>query len=87
MMDYPYSNTWMILLLFLDHDLDKAKNLKVLLCAFEKLSSLKINFHKSEMYCFGEAKEMENEYSVVLVPKWIIYIQILRHSNALQEVK
>jgi hypothetical protein len=35
------------------------------LCAFEKLSGLKINFHKSEMYCFGEAKMMQDEYSVV----------------------
>jgi hypothetical protein len=33
--------------------LEKAKNLKLVLCAFEKLSGLKINFHKSEMYCFG----------------------------------
>jgi retron-type reverse transcriptase len=48
-------------IIFLDHDLEKAKNLKVLLCAFEKLSGLKINFLKSQMYCFGEAKEMESE--------------------------
>jgi hypothetical protein len=41
-------------IIFLDHDL-VAKNLKVLLCAFEKLSGLKINFHKSEMYCKGGA--------------------------------
>jgi hypothetical protein len=64
-------------IIFLDHDLEKSKNLNVLLCAFEKLSGLKINFHKSEMFCFGEAKELENEYS----------IQILRHSNALQVAK
>jgi hypothetical protein len=43
-------------IIFLDHDLEKAKKLKVLLCAFEKLSGLKINFHKREMYFFGEAK-------------------------------
>jgi hypothetical protein len=52
-------------IIFVNHDLEKAKNLKVLLCAHEKLSGLKINFHKSEMYCFGEAKEWENEYSAV----------------------
>jgi hypothetical protein len=23
---------------------------------------LKINFHKSEVYCFGKAKEVENDY-------------------------
>jgi hypothetical protein len=44
---------------FLDHDIEKAKNLKLLLCAFEKLSGLKINFYKSEIFCFGQAKEMQ----------------------------
>jgi hypothetical protein len=44
--------------IFLDHDIEKAKNLKLLLCAFEKLSGLKINFHKREIFCFGQAKEM-----------------------------
>ena len=37
-------------ILFLDHDLDKARNLKLLLCAFEEFSGLKINFHKSELF-------------------------------------
>jgi hypothetical protein len=50
-------------ILFLEHDLEKAKkNLKLLLCAFEKLSGLKINFHKSEIFCFGEAKEVQEQY-------------------------
>ncbi|WVZ50145.1 hypothetical protein U9M48_001431, partial [Paspalum notatum var. saurae] len=49
--------------LFMDHDLEKARNMKVLLCIFEKLSGLKINFHKSEIVCFGQAKEFENIYS------------------------
>ncbi|WVZ57602.1 hypothetical protein U9M48_007966 [Paspalum notatum var. saurae] len=44
-----------------DHDLKKARNMKVLLCVFEKLSGLKINFHKSEIFCFGQAKECECE--------------------------
>jgi hypothetical protein len=30
--------------------------MKLLLCAFKQLSGLKINFHKSEIFCFGEAK-------------------------------
>jgi hypothetical protein len=42
--------------LFLDHDLEQAKNLKLLLCAFEHLSGLKINFHKSEIFCYGQQK-------------------------------
>ncbi|WVZ51479.1 hypothetical protein U9M48_002624, partial [Paspalum notatum var. saurae] len=49
--------------IFLDHNLEKAKNMKVLLCVFEKLSGLKINFSKSEIFCFGQAKECENAYS------------------------
>ena len=46
----------------MDHDIEKATNMKMLLCAFEQLSSLKINFHKSEICCFGQAKEMEQQY-------------------------
>jgi hypothetical protein len=41
------------IIIFLDHDLEGAKNLKLLLCAFEQLSGLKINFHKIEIFCFG----------------------------------
>ena len=50
-------------ILFMDHDLDKARNLKLLLCAFEELSGLKINFHKSELFCFGDAVESAPEYA------------------------
>jgi hypothetical protein len=34
-------------ILFMENDLDKARNMKFLLSAFEELSGLKINFHKS----------------------------------------
>ena len=46
-------------IIFLDHDLKQTKNMKLLLCAFEQLSGLKINFHKSEIFCYGAAKEMK----------------------------
>ena len=36
--------------------------MKNIFCAFEQLSDLKINFHKSEIFCFGEAKNYENHY-------------------------
>jgi hypothetical protein len=49
-------------ILFLEDNLDEAKNLKLVLSAFEKLSGLKINFHKSELFCFGETKERVGEY-------------------------
>jgi hypothetical protein len=32
------------------------------LAAFEQLLGLKINFHKSEFYCFGEAQDEANLY-------------------------
>jgi hypothetical protein len=50
-------------ILFMDHDLEQAKNMKLLLCVFEQLSGLKINFHKSEIFCYGEAKHYEQEYT------------------------
>ena len=50
-------------IIFLDHDLEQAKNMKLLLCAFEQLSGLKINFHKSEIFCYDSAKEMEESYT------------------------
>jgi hypothetical protein len=50
-------------ILFLENDLEQAVNMKLLLCSFEQLSGLKINFHKSEVFCYGEAKEIENHYT------------------------
>ena len=49
-------------IIFLENDLEQAKNLKLLLCAFEELSGLKINFHKSELFCLGQAKANVTEY-------------------------
>jgi hypothetical protein len=40
------------------HDLDKAQNMKLLLCAFEQISRIKINFYKSELLYFSEAQEV-----------------------------
>jgi hypothetical protein len=50
-------------ILFLDHDLDQAKSMKLLLSVFEELSGLKINFHKSEIICYGAVKDFENQYT------------------------
>uniref|UniRef100_A0A8I6WF16 Reverse transcriptase zinc-binding domain-containing protein n=1 Tax=Hordeum vulgare subsp. vulgare TaxID=112509 RepID=A0A8I6WF16_HORVV len=36
--------------------------MKLILCLFEQLSGLKINFHKSELFCFGKAKDEQNTY-------------------------
>jgi hypothetical protein len=50
------------MILFLDDDLEKARGLRLVMSAFEKLSGLKINFHKSELFCFGETKERVEDY-------------------------
>lgn len=50
-------------ILFLNNDLEQAKNLKLILCVFEQLSGLKINFHKSEVFCFGSAKDVEAQFT------------------------
>ena len=47
----------------MENDLEKACNLKLLLCAFEQLSGLKINFHKTEIFYFSEAKESIARYT------------------------
>jgi hypothetical protein len=47
------------------HDLDQAVNMKLILSIFEHLSGLKINFHKSEIFCFGKAKDHEHEYKQI----------------------
>ena len=43
-------------ILLMKHNLEKAKNLKLILSAFEQLLGLKIIFHKSTLFCFGEAQ-------------------------------
>jgi hypothetical protein len=37
--------------------------MKLLLCAFEQVSGLKINFHKNELFCFGEAQYVADQYA------------------------
>ena len=49
--------------LFLDPNIEQAKSMKLILCTFEQLWGLKINSHKSEFFCFGEAKNSEAAYS------------------------
>jgi hypothetical protein len=39
--------------------------MKLILCIFEQLPRLKINFHKSEVFCFSHAKEMQDDYKIL----------------------
>jgi ABC-type proline/glycine betaine transport system ATPase subunit len=58
--------------IFMSHDMEKAINIEFVLCVFELLSGLKINFHKSEIFCFGKAKEYELAYSQLFGYKLVI---------------
>lgn len=49
-------------IIFIEHDIAKARNMKLVLCLFEYLSGLKTNFNKSELFCFGKAKEEKDAY-------------------------
>jgi hypothetical protein len=51
------------LILFMEHELERAKNLKLILLAFEQLSRLKINIHISEFFCFFEAQDVAALYA------------------------
>lgn len=42
---------------FLEHELDKAQNLKLLISTFGQMLGLIINFCKSELFYFGEINE------------------------------
>jgi hypothetical protein len=46
--------------IFMEYDLEKSRNLKLIL---EQLSGLKINFHNSGLFCFGEAQDEVNAYA------------------------
>ena len=50
-------------IIFLDHDIQEAMNMQLLFCIFKQLSGLKINFHKSMIFCFRQAKHCERQYS------------------------
>jgi hypothetical protein len=47
------------------HDLDQAVSMKLILTISKQLSGLKINFHKSDFFCFGKAKEDEQQYKQI----------------------
>jgi hypothetical protein len=52
-------------ILLIQDNLEYARNLKFILILFEKMSGLKINFHKSEVYCFGNANNNKEAYAEI----------------------
>jgi hypothetical protein len=57
----------------MEHDLERARNMKLLLSAFEQMFGLKINFHKSEVFCFEQAKDHESQYEQLFGCKKVLY--------------
>ena len=43
-------------ILFMEHDMAKARNMKLILCLFEQLSGLKINFIRARCSALGRPK-------------------------------
>jgi hypothetical protein len=54
----------------MEHDIEKERNVKLILSGFEQLSGLKINYHKGELFCFSEA-----QYDVALYAELFGYVQ------------
>lgn len=52
-------------IMLLEDDLTNARNMKFILCVFEQISGLKINFHKSEIFCLGEEVNRQDCYSEI----------------------
>lgn len=52
-----------------EDDVDSARNLKFILCIFEHLIGLKINFRKSEVTCFGAAVDKHDIYALIFTCK------------------
>lgn len=50
-------------------DVESAKNLKFILCLFEQVSGLKINFLKSEIFCIGSAGMRQGVYEEIFTCK------------------
>jgi hypothetical protein len=71
----------------MDNDLEGAKNMKLVLCVFEHFSDIKINSHKTELFCHGATKDFEEEHSQIFgcstgnFPS--IYLVILMHHKKL----
>jgi hypothetical protein len=50
----------------LEHNLEKARNIKLLIYMFEQMSGLKINFEKSEVLLVGGDDETALSYAEIL---------------------
>jgi hypothetical protein len=58
-------------IIFMEHGLHKSLNMELILSIFEQLCGLKITFHKSEVFCMDQAKEIVDQYRTVKYFAWI----------------
>lgn len=72
-------------IIFMEHDMEKAKNMKLILCLFEQLSCLKINFHKRELFSLGKPKRRRISISSSLVVILAPSVSVPWDSDALSE--
>ena len=77
----------------LQDDYESACNLKYILCLFEQMSGLKINFHKSEIFLFGVAADKKREYSQIftcpvgeLPMKYFVFLLIKKQKQKLEAI-
>jgi hypothetical protein len=69
-------------IMFMEHDIAKEVNMKPVIYIFEQLSGIKINFHKSELFGFSKAKDMEQQYIQLWVASLVFYrLGILRYMS------
>jgi hypothetical protein len=66
-------------ILFMENDFEKATNMKLILCIFEHLSGLKINFHKSDFFATKKLKNVRLSTKIFLDVELAHYhLQVLR---------
>lgn len=71
------------MIIFIYRDIEQAKVMKLLVCTFQQLSGLKINFHKGEMFYF--VQEI-HDIHIVLLQNWLSSISVCRNAYACMEV-
>jgi hypothetical protein len=73
--------------LFMEHDLEKERNLKLILSAFQQLLGLKINIHMS-FVLLGEAQDVTDQYAEIFGYRQdqfpIMFLGILIHYGVSQ---
>jgi hypothetical protein len=72
------------MILFTEHGLQKERNLKLILLASEQILTLRINFHKNELFCFDIYAELFGR-GIGKFP--ITYLGVLIHYQRLTNIE